>query len=482
MNSPLVTVIMPAYERPEFIRGAIESVMAQSLPDFELLIADDSRGEAVAEVVASFDDQRIRYHRNPERIGFIRNFNTAIGLSRGRFIVALPDDDLILPRFLEVLVSALTSNPGCAMAGVNLKTMDLFGRITRERLLEIDSRVFAPRELTRAGLETNAAIRIPGVFAVDRAYLARHEILYREHVIGPDILFSYDINRESGVVFVDEALYVHRFHSAQDSAVWRHLDQVRYHEVVREIAIEQGLESAVAFVEWHAGLWMTRLLLEHAGEPAGAAAAREDLRTSTVWPRGHVRARLAVTEMLLGLEIDRSREPLREARESLPPELLRAVEPFWSWHDALTQGAGFAKLLKTSGPVAIFGAAVAGQLLALDLMRQQGLLLCFLQTSAGGDETGPFGWPLFSLDRCPPSVRTVVVSQERENDTRLIPQIQSRIPHAAVVGWRDLCAGLQPAATRDLDGRTTRASDESGCLWEAAGPRLVSTSTPSQWE
>jgi glycosyltransferase involved in cell wall biosynthesis len=74
MSQPLVSVIIPTYNRAEFLREAIQSVLAQTYTNFELLILDNCSPDHTPEVVAEFDDARIKYLRHQCNIGGIANW------------------------------------------------------------------------------------------------------------------------------------------------------------------------------------------------------------------------------------------------------------------------------------------------------------------------------------------------------------------------------------------------------------------------
>jgi glycosyltransferase involved in cell wall biosynthesis len=104
MGRPLVSVIIPTHNRAELLGRAIKSVLAQTFEDFELIVVDDASTDGTPEVVAGFDDPRIRYIRLKKNSGAPTARNTGIKKSRGAFIAFLDDDDEWLPHRLELQV------------------------------------------------------------------------------------------------------------------------------------------------------------------------------------------------------------------------------------------------------------------------------------------------------------------------------------------------------------------------------------------
>lgn len=97
----LISIIMPTYNCGRFIAESINSVLAQTHTNWELLIVDDCSADNTAEVVASFKDPRIHYQRNERNFGAAVTRNTALRLVKGKYIAFLDSDDLWLPEKLE---------------------------------------------------------------------------------------------------------------------------------------------------------------------------------------------------------------------------------------------------------------------------------------------------------------------------------------------------------------------------------------------
>jgi glycosyltransferase involved in cell wall biosynthesis len=112
VTSPEVSVVVPTYNRPQYLRAAIDSVFAQTFTDWELIVADDgSEGETAAYVAALANSPRIKVLRlahtgNP---GAVRN--AACRAAQGEYIAFLDSDDVWLPEKLALQVESLRSHP-----------------------------------------------------------------------------------------------------------------------------------------------------------------------------------------------------------------------------------------------------------------------------------------------------------------------------------------------------------------------------------
>lgn len=109
-TAPLVSVIIPTFNRSEYITRAAKSVLDQSFKDLELLIVDDGSTDETGKIIESLGDPRIRYFFQPNQ-GVSRARNLGINNSRGNFISFLDSDDEWLPRKLEQQLESLESHP-----------------------------------------------------------------------------------------------------------------------------------------------------------------------------------------------------------------------------------------------------------------------------------------------------------------------------------------------------------------------------------
>ena len=110
MNTPIVSVIMPVYNTAKYVQSAIESVLAQTFTDFELLIIDDAGQDNSIDLCRAYHDPRIRIISQPNR-GLAGARNTGIRTARGQFIALLDSDDLWEAEKLEHHVDHLWRSP-----------------------------------------------------------------------------------------------------------------------------------------------------------------------------------------------------------------------------------------------------------------------------------------------------------------------------------------------------------------------------------
>src|SRR5919108_5347101 len=112
MTVPRVSVVITAYNRPDFLKSAIESVLAQTFRDFELIIIDDCSPTDLSSIVEQFG-AGIRFHRQERNGGLSHARNTGVELARGDYVAFLDDDDEWLPTMLERQMEAVKGYNAC---------------------------------------------------------------------------------------------------------------------------------------------------------------------------------------------------------------------------------------------------------------------------------------------------------------------------------------------------------------------------------
>lgn len=110
-GEPLVTVTIPMYNNERFIEQTIESILAQTYTNFELLIYDDNSTDGSYEIASSFSDPRMRVFRNEKNLGPEGNWNRAIHDVRGKYVKLICGDDILYPNCLEKQVAVFEKNP-----------------------------------------------------------------------------------------------------------------------------------------------------------------------------------------------------------------------------------------------------------------------------------------------------------------------------------------------------------------------------------
>ncbi|PAX52282.1 glycosyltransferase family 2 protein [Brunnivagina elsteri] len=128
-QQPLVSVITPTYNRPDYLKDALSSATRQTYQNIEIIVSDNCSLENPQAIVESFNDSRIRFSRNETNLGMLANTLKAFKMARGKYIACLLDDDMWEPDFLEKLVPPLEANPHVILAFCDHYIMDADGKI-----------------------------------------------------------------------------------------------------------------------------------------------------------------------------------------------------------------------------------------------------------------------------------------------------------------------------------------------------------------
>ncbi len=199
-----VSVVIPYYNREEWLRDALASVLAQTLDDFEVIVVDDGSDERPG-FLDEQADPRIRYVRQEHR-GASAARNHGIRLARGQYVAFLDADDAFLPEKLSFQVGAMETRPDLPLSHTSYRRMDAMGN----DLEEIRSGAFSGK--VYPGIVMQCPIATPTVM-VRREALEREELAFEESVtIGEDVIMWTDVARQHEIMGIDRTLTKVRVH------------------------------------------------------------------------------------------------------------------------------------------------------------------------------------------------------------------------------------------------------------------------------
>jgi len=120
---PLVTVLIPVYNREQYIHQAVTSILSQSFTDYELLIMDDGSTDNTLKIINSFQDKRIHVHHSSVNRGIEATVNEGINKAKGKYIARMDADDISLPDRLQMQVSYLERHPETDILGSAIQVL-----------------------------------------------------------------------------------------------------------------------------------------------------------------------------------------------------------------------------------------------------------------------------------------------------------------------------------------------------------------------
>jgi glycosyltransferase involved in cell wall biosynthesis len=202
MATPLVTVLIPAFNAAATIRRALDSALAQTYRQLEIIVVDDGSKDGTSEIVLAYDDSRIRLVRLPSNRGESGAMNAGIAAAKGDLVAFLDADDEWLPAKLAIQVNAMRDRPNAAMVSCGCRFVDRQGDVLRDeagvpspplkgsevwRSLLAETLIAKPSVVART-----AALRAVGSFNTDLVIGADQDMWIRLGIIG-DIEFVDDI-------------------------------------------------------------------------------------------------------------------------------------------------------------------------------------------------------------------------------------------------------------------------------------------------
>lgn len=201
-----VSVLIPVYNAENIIQKTIESVLSQTLLDFEVLLVDDGSTDKSSEIIQSYKDARIKYIRSSH--DFIKTLNLGLNRASGKYIALLDHDDLMMPQRLRIQYDFMEANTDIVACGGFMRSFGLFS-----------SKMEAP--LSHLGITKEMIIRSP---MLNPTGFIRKETLFANHIkyssgysFAADFKFWSDVVKVGKVVNIPKVLTLYRTYPEQTS-------------------------------------------------------------------------------------------------------------------------------------------------------------------------------------------------------------------------------------------------------------------------
>jgi glycosyltransferase involved in cell wall biosynthesis len=208
--APRVGIGMPVYNAQRYLREAIESALAQTMGDLELVISDNASTDATQDICRGYAsrDPRVRYVRNETNLGVVANFNLAFTRTRAPYFKWAAYDDLHAPDYLERCLPVLDDDPRLVVVHSLTRSIDDSGRDCGE--FPATHRLDCPHapERFRRMIWTDS---FPPIWGLMRADAVRRTHLF-EPYMGSDRNFLAELLMRGPVAYVPENLFFLREH------------------------------------------------------------------------------------------------------------------------------------------------------------------------------------------------------------------------------------------------------------------------------
>lgn len=207
-TTPDVSVLLPVYNGARYLRLAIESILAQTLTNFELLVIDDGSSDESRDIAQGYvdEDGRVRV-LSQANAGIVTALNWGLANARGEFVARMDSDDISLPMRLAQQLAYMRANPDVVLVGGKAQLIDAHGLRTglpsnSSRYACTNLAIFPPQVLTAVHpliMMRTEAIRKLGGYRSDFPHAEDHDLFMRMSRIGrvkhiPDVVLLYRIH------------------------------------------------------------------------------------------------------------------------------------------------------------------------------------------------------------------------------------------------------------------------------------------------
>jgi glycosyltransferase involved in cell wall biosynthesis len=241
-NAPLISVLLPVYNAARYVAESIESILGQTLGDFELLILDDGSTDGSLEVLRRYagHDPRIRLTSRRNK-GLAPSLNELIDQARGEYLARMDADDVALPERFERQVAYLRAHPECVLVGCRVRLIDLDGDPLCDWCILQDHESLDALYLRG---ERSTEISHPAIMMRHDDVLAVGK--YREFPVIEDVDLYLRLAERGQITNLPEVLLLYRYHAANISKVASYHDTIDrvYVQIVRDARLRRGLPQA----------------------------------------------------------------------------------------------------------------------------------------------------------------------------------------------------------------------------------------------
>lgn len=215
-----LAVYIPTYNRAQFLKESIKSVLSQTFSEFNLYILDNASDDNTREVVGSFDDSRITYIRHEKNIGGLNNINYALDNCKEKYLVIFHDDDIMKSDFLEKEYTFLLKNKNVAVVSGQTEVINKNGKKYKHQKRSNKKIEYSDGKLICQFIRNGKYLNFPSIMYNTEFVHDKNIRLNQE--VGPcaDIILYCDIERHGGIVCeLPDVIMNTRMHENQDSAL-----------------------------------------------------------------------------------------------------------------------------------------------------------------------------------------------------------------------------------------------------------------------
>ncbi|MFD3540474.1 glycosyltransferase family 2 protein [Streptomyces sp. NPDC058662] len=257
--------MLPYYGDVRLMQDAVRSVLAQTDPDFRLVVIDDGKEPEVPGWFERLGDDRVHYTRNEQNLGITKNFQKCARLSEADYVVIMGCDDLLHPHYLETVRAVIGDHPGIGMVQPGVDVIDGEGRVTQGLADHTKKRLYAPQVQGRRvmGGEELAASVLRGNWLYFPSIAWRGEALREvnfrdDYSVIQDLALVVDLLESGERMVIDHSttVFQYRRHAVSESSVQafsgtRFAEAERYFAAVAARMDARGWPKAARAARFH---------------------------------------------------------------------------------------------------------------------------------------------------------------------------------------------------------------------------------------
>ena len=205
--TPILSILMPVYKTASYLQEAIDSMLAQSFSDFELIVLNDCSPDNADEILDRYDDPRIVRYKGNRNQGLANVLNVGMDMARGRYIARMDSDDISLPERLETQVNYLETHPDVDLCSCGMK---LFGAKDGSWIRESD-----PEMVRITALFYSPILHASSVWRKEA--FERHRLRFRQEMVPAEDydLWCRALAKGLRMINIPECLYLYRIRPDQ---------------------------------------------------------------------------------------------------------------------------------------------------------------------------------------------------------------------------------------------------------------------------
>jgi len=212
-----VTIGLPVYNGAKYLEAALDSILAQTFTDFELIISDNASTDNTEEICKKYSamDERIRYHRNDKNLGAAPNFNQVFFLSSSEYFKWSAYDDILEPEYLSKCIEVLDHKPEVVLCFTQVKLIDENGKFLGEQRYNSNTSEDKPQDRFR-NIALNTGNSAMPVFGLMRSKVAEKTGLIGAYP-SSDVVFLAELSLYGPFYEIPDKLFYWRVHPEQST-------------------------------------------------------------------------------------------------------------------------------------------------------------------------------------------------------------------------------------------------------------------------